>query len=337
MSQVTRETIPDNPISIGGVSRSLLVLFEYVKGSGVHYVSHALVAVTWYIFMSMPQGGTVICLSGEHMDTPGPALRSLLHLDSFYRQVLFSIILLILGSCVESRLGAAHFLSALMGNAIIIGVIARIAWPDICFPGNESLGPVLVSLCVLLHGNNPKIATDAYSRSLRTAFVVEPRWFAWFVMGMFTLFESSRDALYLYGIGLAAGALPWGSVAVKYVYDNQTNPKILLKIFRAIELLVSLAVLPFSVTSLDDLPFSGPTIMFDRNLVVADWFSLVCIHLLTISPIFLLLDSKQRVMPFVVVLSILAWIYCSQSPYFVYPGPGLLGLGLVVYSAFWLD
>ena len=322
-------------MSIKGSTRSVLALVEFVKASGFHLIYHGLIAASWYFFFNEEYSNDSLCVSTEHVDAPIPAVMTLLSLDSLYRQVVFTMILLVLGSTLEARLGSAYFLSVILGNSILMSVMVKNIFPSVCFPGQESLVPVLTSLAVLLHGNNPKISTEAYGHSVRTTFAVEPRWFAWFLIGLFVLFENRRNVLLLYSIGMAVGTIPWISTILINVWETRNDRKRILKIFRALQLFVSVSVFPFTLSSIEDFPFTGPTIMFDRDLIVTDWFSLLSLHLLVLSPIFILLDNKQRVMPFVVILSILAWIYCTQSPYFVHPGPGLMGIGLVAYSAIW--
>jgi hypothetical protein len=316
------------------MSRSVRAMTLSVQAAGLQPVSHGLLALYWYNYFFGTSGSGPLCISSECLDRPMQSMWALLSLDSLYRLIIASLLILVMGASLESRIGSAPYFSVLAGNLVAVSVILGNLSPDVCFPGHESLGPVFASMAVLIHGRNPKISSDAYPPSLRTAFPLEYRWFLWVLLALFLLLESGPISLGLYVAGLSVGCTPWLPAIFESLSSRFKVKSDFYSLVRAYILLVSVTMLPFSLSSWDAFPLNGPTILFHRNLIVVDWFSLFVTHFLMLSPFFLFLDINQRMMPLVAALCVLTWIYCAQSDVFVYPGPGLLGLALVVYLSF---
>lgn len=109
------------------------------------------------------------CISSSTIDDPLPAIRNIFAPSSVLHFGILSLILVIQSVTIERSLGSARFFSVILGNLIIISLLIAKVFPTLCFPGHESLGPLLVSTSVLLHGRNFRIFTDgmrpgAYNR-----------------------------------------------------------------------------------------------------------------------------------------------------------------------------
>jgi hypothetical protein len=333
MSQVTRDSLPSEPMSVKGACRATSALLESIKTTGFQPICHGLIAASWYARLQSRAVGLPVCISAGHLEVPLRSFWDLVAADSLYRQVILSFMLLVVGAGLESRLGTLPFASIFLGYFVAISVFASIFLSGICFPDRESLGPIIASLAVLIHGHNPKVLTEAYPRTLRTAFPVEFRWFLWILIAFFTVLVADTSTLGLYILGVGLGSVPWLPAIIQSLRSFFSTKDGIFKFARACILLVSVAFFPFTVSDWGSSPFGGPTILFHRDIIVTDVVSLLALHLLVMSPLFMFLDTEQRVMPIVAVLCVLAWIYCAQSTVFVYPGPALVGLALVVYLA----
>jgi hypothetical protein len=332
MSQIRRNEPPGNPLSLTGISISALGIISAIRMSGFKKVSHSLLIA---LLTSSIMGYGVSrssCFSEASADDFKSVMQAFVPSGSFFRIGILCVMLLLQGAFLEPRLGSLSFLSALIGNLVVTSIVLVGGLSHPCFPGDESIGPVLACTAVLLHGHNPKIHTEALPSSQRLGFPIEPRWFMWACLALYTLF-SDASVLMIYIVSVGLGAIPYIPSIVGWLISTMRSSAGRRRVFRLLVLVCSLTFLPFSVVSWTVAPWQGPTIFHDRGVIAADWFSLVASHVLLWSPLFLLLDAKERILPVTIACSVIAWIYCSLSPAFVTPGPGLVGLAYFVYSS----
>lgn len=260
------------------------------------------------------------CISSSTIDDPFPAIRNIFAPPSVLHFAILSLSIVIQSVTIERSLGSARFFSVILGNLIIISLMITKVFPTLCFPGHESLGPLLVSTSVLLHGRNFRIFTDGMKASVRTPSPIEPRWHCWVLLALYTV-GMDRDTLSVYLISFLVGLLPYLGRVVKWFLKSlgsrDATPGLLL--------LAGTTVLPFTVTSLGDLPFNGPTILQHRPGLVADVVSLLVFHFLLLWPI-VLFATGNALKSVTVSLVGVATVYCMQSPLMEIPGPGLVAM-----------
>ena len=332
MSQVHRKEPPSDPLSIPGFALSSLGVLSVVQSTGFKKLCFALLIALWTSSLMGYGDSSSHCLTEHSIDHLGRVIQAFIPSRSFYRLVILSLLLLLLGAFLEPRLGSLSFLSVLVGNLLVSSIVIVGGLSHPCFPGDESIAPALAATAVLLHCHNPKIHTEALPNSQRLAFPIEPRWFMWALLAVHTLFADSA-VLLIYIVSIGLGSVPYIPTIIQWFISTLRTSAGRWRIFRLLVLVASLTYLPFSVGTWAAFPWQGPTIFQDRASITADWFSLVATHALLWSPLFLVLDAKGRILPLTIACSVVAWIYCSMSPVFITPGPGLVGLAYFVYSS----
>ena len=335
MSQVRRQADEIiTPTSLKGMWRSIAAAFEQRRVSPLQPVSAMLsvaVLIRFCYASILAQGTHGSCVSAHALRDPLPLMLSFITPDSFMRMMGLLALLAINGIAIEQQIGSLRLGLILGASLIVLSAVFSQLLPTLCFPASESLGPILVISTLLIHANNSRVFSGALPASVRVPFDIELRWHAWVILIIYTM-TTDLDTLRVYGVALVVGACPCISSIVSYVKAAMVSGSAKKwDLILAFLVATSVAVLPFSVRSLSDLPFNGPTLLNNRGAVIRDPISLIACHLLIVSPIFILLDSSQRLKPMMVPIVFAMWVYCSQSPLFSNPGPALLVLGYVAY------
>ena len=327
MPYISAPTGPVTPDSIQGVYRSTMAMLESIKTTESGSVSSLLLVFVWVSFIyHWVVVGTVYatCVSIDFLDNPVPYIVSFFTPSSMYSLVVLSLLLVIISHTLETYIGWRQFAAVVFGNTLAISIICVVYFPNLlCFPATESLGPALASLTALLHGQNIRVFTEGLDASVRVPFPVEPRWFCWFLLLLFTM-TADIDTLYVYAIAVCVGGLPFVFRVGRHVISL---PKRALVDFAV--LFASIYVLPFTVLALQHLPFNGPSIFAHRNFIIRDHVSLLAIHFLLASPFLFIANKRIRMWLLIPILC--AWIYGTQTSTFSVPGPGFVGLA---YSAY---
>lgn len=331
MSQVVREVIPRDPFSLKGMSTCIQVAFHSIFSDGLQGGSLSVILLLIYQTILGTRSDHGYCISVDRVNDVFGIISGLFTAGSTFQLFNLTAVSLFLGCSLEARLGTPKFIAMLTTNFILLSVGFKYFFPDRCFPDRESLGPLLASSAALMHKMNPRVYTEALPGALRLAFPVELRWFVWVFLSVLVTFSAPQD-LFLYLVGLIVGALPHSVSIMRHLVSSVRTKQGQHRLLRSTILAVSLTYLPFSVETWLTFPWTGPSILHNKADVVQDLFSLVIIQILLLSPIFLILDMSQRTLPFVAVSCVIGWIYCTISPVFVTPGPGLVGLALLVYS-----
>ena len=307
-----------NQMSISSAFRSFGAISESVR-------IHALSPVSSVMLLGLLGGfvaGRVAsaCISPSTIDDPLPAIRNIFAPPSVLHLGILSLVILIQSVTIERSLGSARFFSVILGNLIVISLVITKVFPTLCFPGQESLGPLLVSTSVLLHGRNFRIFTDGMKASVRTPFPIEPRWHCWVLLALYTV-GMDRDTLSVYLISFLVGLLPYLGSVVKWFLKSLGSRYATSGLL----LLAGQTVLPFTLSSFRDLPFNGPTILQHRPALVVDAASLLAFHFLLLWPL-AIFASGNALQSVTVSLVMIASVYCMQSSLMEIPGPGLVAM-----------
>lgn len=330
MPYISQPAAPIAPDSFTGIYRTSLALVDSIRSNPAGPVCSSLILLIWASYLyelgfpgDSPFRVGAMCVSKHSVEDPVPFLRNLVTPDSFFRLVLLTAILSLQSVTLERQVGSVQLLGILLGNLLGLSVLFSVHFNQLCFPGTEALGPLLASLTAMLHGLNVRVFTEGLSARVRLPFAVEPRWHCWALLLLYTM-TADIDTLLVYALAILIGGVPYISQLGQHLKRFPSSQLINFSI-----LFASIYLLPFSVSSLRHIPFDGPTTFFHRAAIVRDRVSLAGIHCLLASPFFLL--AQQRVRSLLLIPIILAWVYCTQSPLFVFPGPAFAGFGFVAY------
>jgi hypothetical protein len=315
---------------------SISATLEWIRLNQVPPISLILIVLQVVRYIQLIVGSTVlseisVCVSERSLRDPLQVILGKFNQASLVNLLLNLALLVLEGFTLERAMGSIRYAAII---ALIEGLLTlAFSWifPGLCYPGAEGLGPLSAALAVIMHVRNVRIFTSGLSLRYRSLPPIEPRWYGWFLLSLMTM-GADTDTLCVYAIALLVGSIIIAPSALSGIKARFLNPVDRKALIVAVLCLLSYTVLPFTVSNWSDWPFNGPLLVRHLNAVVRDLVSLGSIHYFMLSPIFLVLSSDQRLLPYVAILIVLVWIYCTLSPMFELPGPGMIALAGALYQ-----